>query len=188
MQKSCIVIPIVQILVAMSKATLMCISVLFILRISPTMEPFKNSLPGSCQDSFVFPNSGILKITIQPIDQNDCKGNKATFSVSSEGGTGSTHYQWLRKRPSESAFLSFGADDSTKLPVYNIGVGSESPNGTQYKVTVSDDLGTLTSSIATLTVNEITGIAPVGVATHTVRQGENLSFQVLTSGKAPTAC
>lgn len=132
-------------------------------------------------------HAGALTIIIQPIDQSDCKGNKATFSVGSEGGIGAIHYQWKRKRPGDATFATFGARDSMKLPVYNIGTGSEAPDGTLYQVTVSDQNSTVISETAKLTVNAISGIAPVGVATHTVNQGEDLWFKVLTSGNVPAA-
>ena len=131
--------------------------------------------------------SGSLQIVTQPMNQADCKGNKITFSVMAEGGNGKLHYQWKRKRPEESGFLIFGAADSLKLAVYNIGVGSESPDGTVYQVIVSDQNSSIVSASALLTVNQITGIAPVGVATYNMNQGENLWFKVLTSGNAPSA-
>jgi len=129
----------------------------------------------------------ILGIKVQPENQADCKGNKATFSVVAEGGTGPIHYQWQRKRPQDTGFSAFGAKDSTKLAVYNIGSAIDSPDGTLYQVTVSDQINLMASSIASLTVNQISGISPVGVATYTLNQGENLWLKVLTSGNTPLA-
>ena len=129
----------------------------------------------------------MLKIKVQPQNQADCKGNKATFSVVAEGGTGLIHYQWKRKRPQDSVFIAFGAKDSTKLAVYNIGSAADSPDGTLYQVTVSDQINQVTSAIASLNVNQISGISPVGVATYTLNQGENLWLKVLTSGNIPLA-
>jgi len=131
--------------------------------------------------------SGTLTIKVQPTDQADCKGNKATFSVVAEGGEGPIHYLWKMKRPGDSSFENFGARDSMKLPVYNIGTGNDAPDGTLFQVTVSDQFGAVLSDTARLTVNSISGIAPVGVATYTLNQGANLWFKVLTSGKTPTA-
>jgi len=128
---------------------------------------------------------GTLTISVQPADQTDCKGNKVTYSVVAKGGS-ILHYLWKRKRPTDAAFASFSAADSTKLAVYNIGTGTEAPDGTLYQVTVADQSGTVTSRQALLTVNQITGIAPVGIATFTVNEGENLSFNVLTSGNPPS--
>ena len=129
----------------------------------------------------------ILNIKVQPENQADCKGNKATFSVVTEGGTGPIHYLWKRKRPQDLGFSAFGAKDSMKLPVYNIGSATGSPDGTLYQVTVSDQINLVTSAIASLTVNQISGISPVGVATYTINQGENLWLKVLTSGNSPLA-
>jgi len=128
----------------------------------------------------------LLNIKVQPADQADCKGNKATFSVTSEGGVGKIHYLWKRKRPTDAVFASFGAADSIKLAVYNIGVGNESPDSTLYQVSVSDDETEITSSAAHLTVNQITGIAPIGVASYTLNQGENLWLKIQTSGNSPS--
>ncbi len=130
-------------------------------------------------------SDNLLKIRVQPQNQSDCKGNKATFSVAAEGGTGPIHYLWKRKIPQDSVFSAFGAKDSMKLAVYNIGSATDSPDGTQYQVTVSDQIDQVTSFTASLTVNQISGISPVGVATFTLNQGENLSLKVLTSGNSP---
>jgi len=127
-----------------------------------------------------------LWIAIQPANQFDCKGNKITFSVVAKDGVGTLHYLWKRKRPTDDQFTSFGAVDSTKLSVYNIGVGNEAPDGTLYQVTVTDQNSTVTSASAMLTVNQITGIAPVGVASYTISQGGYLWFKVLTSGNTPS--
>ena len=138
---------------------------------------FEDSLPGLV---------GVLNIKTQPIDQADCKGNKITFSVITEGGNGKIHYLWERKRPTDPLFAAFGAADSMKLPVYNIGVGNESPDGTLYQVLVSDSEAEITSVAAHLTVNQITGIAPIGVASYSVDQGVNLWLKALTSGNSPS--
>ncbi|MCK9412199.1 MAG: hypothetical protein M0Q53_07855 [Prolixibacteraceae bacterium] len=129
----------------------------------------------------------VLIIKVQPVNQADCKGNKATFTIVAEGGTGPIHYQWKRKRPQDAGFSTFGAKDSTKLAVYNIGSATDSPDGTLYQVTVSDQINQVPSEMATLTVNQITGISPIGVATYTLNQGENLWLKVLTSGNLPLA-
>jgi hypothetical protein len=166
----------------------------FILLITCVLQLLKVSLAGSNPENkkFWIGNSSIsipgsLQIVAQPTDQADCKGNKTVFSVMAEGGIGKLHYQWKRKRPEDSGFLVFGAADSLKLAVYNIGVGNEAPDGTFYQVIVSDQNSSVVSASALLTVNQITGIAPVGVATYNMNQGDNLWFKVLTSGNAPLA-
>lgn len=139
----------------------------------------------SYRDEYKAACTSTLKIVLQPSGTTDCKGNKVTFSTGTEGGTGKIHYLWKRKRPTDSTFSEFGAADSVKLPVYNIGVGKEAPQGTLYQVIVSDQTGLLISESALLTVNEVTAIAPAGVAVYTVDEGTSLAFSVLTSGNAP---
>lgn len=141
---------------------------------------------GSIAGPATYMTSDPLAIAIQPSDQVNCKGNKVTFAVAAIGGEGKIHFSWLRKRPGEPGFSSFGAKDSTKLPVAAVG-GAESPDGTLYKVVLSDLSASITSREAVLTVNQVTGISPVGTATFTVREGENLSFRVLTAGRAPVS-
>lgn len=131
--------------------------------------------------------AGSLTILLQPANISDCKGNKATFSVTVDGGTGNLHYLWKRRRPGDADFIPFGAKDSTKLPIYNIGVGNDSPDGTLYQVIVSDQTGQVVSTSALLTVNQISGIAPVGIASYTLNQGDNLWLKVLTIGNNPTS-
>ena len=163
-------------------------SVLFLLvKLASAIDSPANKIQVTYQEVGLSAFASNLKISVQPTDQTDCKENKVTFSVNAEGGVGAIHYFWKRKLPKDTVFTSFGAKDSTKLPVSKIGVGDESPSGTQYKVEVKDQDTTLTSGIAVLTVNEITGIAPTGVASYTVNQGENLWFKVLTSGNVPSA-
>ena len=163
----------------------------------PTIVLMLNIIPGNAPSGEISKTSifdmgesalaGTLIIFSQPADQTDCKGNKVTFSVDTQGGVGTIHYLWKRKRPGDAAFVAFGAKDSTKLPVYNIGTGLEAPDKTLYQVTVSDQVTEMTSLPAILTVNQITGISPVGVAVYTINEGETLSFKVLSSGNPPSA-
>ncbi|MCL6103284.1 MAG: immunoglobulin domain-containing protein [Bacteroidetes bacterium] len=176
-----------KICAAMLMRTILTSSLFLLLKLASGIDPTANSIQVTYQEVGPSAFATTFKITVQPVDLTDCKGNKVTFSVIAEGGVGAIHYRWKRKLPTETIFTSFGAKDSTKLPVYNIGERNEPPSGTQYLVEVSDQDTTLTSGIAVLTVNQITGIAPTGVASYTVNQGENLWFKVLTSGNTPSA-
>jgi hypothetical protein len=171
----------------MLKTTLMGISLFIFLKVASGISTTDKNPRVSYQEVDPATFTGTLNIKVQPVDQADCKGNKATFSVEAEGGTGNIQYQWKRKRPSDETFETFGARDSIKLPVYNVGVGDEAPDGTLYQVVLTDQNNILTSMIASLTVNQITGIAPVGVAKYTMNQDEDLWFKVLTAGNTPNA-
>jgi len=163
------------------------LTIFLLLKIVPGNDPSGEASQTSIFEMGEPSLAGALTVSSQPADQTDCKGNKVTFSVDTQGGAGTIHYLWKRKRPADAAFVAFGAKDSTKLPVYNIGTGSEAPDKTLYQVAVSDQDTETTSLPALLTVNQIIGISPVGVAVYTINEGENLSFKVLSSGNPPSA-
>jgi hypothetical protein len=171
----------------MYKSTVMGISLFLLLKLMPGFDSTEKNSPVKYHENGTAEFAGLLGISVQPVDQTDCKGNKVTFSVVTNGGVGTIHYQWQRKRPGDAGFASFGAVDSTKLPVYNIGVGNEAPDGTIYQVVVTDQASVVMSGPASLKVNQITGIAPIGVATYTKNQGDDLWFKVLTTGNSPLA-
>ncbi len=161
------------------------ISLIMCLKTQSVMDLPVKKIPSAYRDSPAQMVSGTLKITVQPSDQSDCKGNKVTFSVVAEGGNGLIHYNWKRKRSGDTDFTSFGARDSVKLPIYTIGTGNEAPDQTQYQVTITDSETNVTSGVASLFVNQIAGIAPIGIATYTLKEGDNLALNVLTSGNIP---
>ena len=169
----------------MFKPIVMIIPLCFVLKVVTGTEASEKSFRFTYLESSLITSPGPLRIIVQPTDQSDCKGNKVTYSILAEGGTGTIHYQWRRKRIVDAGFASFGARDSIKLPVYNIGTGLEAPDQTQYQVIVTDQDSTITSTIASLLVNQITGISPTGVATYNLNQGDNVAFRVLYSGNSP---
>ncbi len=169
----------------MFKPIVIIIPLCFILKFLTGAESSEKSIRFTYLESSLITSPGPLRIIVQPTDQSDCKGNKVTYSIVVEGGIGTIHYQWRRKRIGEAGFVTFGARDSIKLPVYNIGTGLEAPDKTQYQVMVTDQDSTLTSAIASLLVNQITGISPTGVATYNLNQGDNVAFKALYSGSSP---
>jgi hypothetical protein len=120
-------------------------------------------------------------ITAQPASQTDCYGGDVLFSVTATGGEGSYTYQWKKYDGSNWNDIS-GATSSTLL-ISNIG-NTENPDQTQYQVIVTDACGiTATSSVATLTVNQLTH----SLVSETVCQGGNTAFSVTTSGSSPVS-
>lgn len=100
-------------------------------------------------------------ITTQPMNQLDCEGSSVKFKVIASG-SGLT-YTWQRMRPTDAGFVTIPAETNVSYP--NVGeiklenVGSVlSPNGTQYRVIVSNGVCSVTSSVATLSVNELVNI------------------------------
>jgi beta-galactosidase len=82
-------------------------------------------------------------ITTQPASVTTSVGNNATFTVAATG-TAPLTYQWL-----ENGAAIGGANAAS----YTTPTLAATDNGEQYSVTVSNPAGTVTSTIATLTVN-----------------------------------
>ena len=122
-------------------------------------------------------------ITTQPINQLDCEGNIVSFNVVASGVD--LTYVWQRKLPAEASFSNIPSEANVSYPtpdkirIQSIG-SSLSLNGTQYQVVVSNGACSLKSSVATLSVNEITGVSPTAT-TVTQCYGTNYSYTVSTS-------
>jgi hypothetical protein len=122
-------------------------------------------------------------ITAQPTNQLDCQGNIVSFNVVASGA-GLT-YVWQRKLPAEASFSNIPSDVNVSYPtpdkirIQSIG-SALSPNGTQYQVVVSNGTCSVNSSVATLSVNEITVVSPTAT-TVTQCYGTNYSYTASTS-------
>ena len=131
-----------------------------------------------------------LAIVSQPVSQSDCYNNTVLFSVSISGGAAPIIYTWQRKKPADAGFTDITGDADITYPsagsmlVANIGSASN-PDGTQYRVRITDDGGSdKTSNSVTLTVNEVLTMSPVAVITE-ICEGENAAFSATTGGEAP---
>jgi hypothetical protein len=122
-------------------------------------------------------------ITTQPINQLDCEGSIVSFNVVASG-TGLT-YVWQRKLTTDAGFSTIPVEANVSYPtpdkirLQNVG-SSLSPDGTQYRVIVTSSGCSVTSTPATLSVNEITGISPISTNV-TQCYGTNYSYTVSTS-------
>jgi hypothetical protein len=116
-------------------------------------------------------------ITTQPASQTITAGQTATFSVAASG-TAPLSYQWQKN----GAAISGATSASYTTPAE-----TTSDNGAQFTVVVSNSVGNVTSSVATLTVNP----APVAPsitaqpAGQTVTAGQPATFSVTATGTAP---
>jgi hypothetical protein len=98
-------------------------------------------------------------ITTQPANQSVTAGQTASFSVAA-AGTAPLSYQWKKN----SVAIS-GATSSS----YTTPATASSDNGMQFTVTVSNTVGTVTSSAATLTVNP--AVATLQITTAQLSDG-----------------
>ncbi len=112
-------------------------------------------------------------ITTQPTNQAVPAGQTATFSVVATGSSPLT-YQWqLNGAP------IFGATASS----YVTPVITSANSGEQFRVTVTNSAGNVTSNIGTLTVNASTGGSAIDVITYhydNMRTGQNVNELTLT--------
>jgi hypothetical protein len=116
-------------------------------------------------------------ITTQPTNQTVTAGQTATFAVAAVG-TAPMNYQWQKG----GAAIS-GANSST----YKTPPTTTSDSGTQFTVLVRNAAGSVTSSVATLTVNP--AVVPPSITTQptnrTVTAGQTAAFTVAATGTAP---
>src|SRR5207253_435276 len=113
-------------------------------------------------------------ITSQPVSRTVTAGQTATFSVTATG-TAPLSYQWQRA----------GAPISgATLASYTTPPTTSGDNGAQFTVVVSNTAGSVTSSVATLTVNSPPTIT-TQPASRTVTAGQTATFSVTATGTAP---
>jgi BspA type Leucine rich repeat region (6 copies)/Immunoglobulin domain/Immunoglobulin I-set domain len=112
-------------------------------------------------------------ITTQPVSQAINIGSTANFYISASG-TGPLTYQWYK-----GSTAIAGATSSS----YTINVVSSSDNGS-YTVVVTNSVGSVTSSAATLVVNAtpILITQPLG---QTVNVGSSIALSVTANGASP---
>jgi hypothetical protein len=118
-----------------------------------------------------------LAITAQPVSQSVVTGQTATFSVVA-AGTGTLTYQWKK-----SGTAIGGATASS----YTTPATTNSDNGAQFSVVVTDGSGNLTSNSATLTVSA-SAVAPSITsqpANQAVKAGQTAVFSVTATGTSP---
>src|SRR6266850_2198359 len=140
---------------------------------------WQDNTPGISQIFFsrLPADAGAPTIVTPPANQTVTAGLTATFSVTASG-TAPLSYQWQKDTVdiSGATLASYTTPATTTLD-----------NGAQFRVVVSNSLGTATSSVATLTVNAPPSITSQP-ANQTVTVGQMAMFSVAASGTAPLSC
>ena len=135
-----------------------------------------------CSSNAIVTVNGLPVITAQPQNELDCEGHIVSFNVGATG-TGLT-YTWQRKYTSGSfTNIPLVGEPNVSYPnpgtirLQNVG-NSDAPDLTQYRVVISNSVScSVISNAATLTVNEITGIAPTATSVSICERG-NYSYKV----------
>jgi hypothetical protein len=113
-------------------------------------------------------------ITTQPQSESVVAGGSASFTVAA-GGTGTLKYQWYRNGSSVGGSAATYSINNVKM--YEAG---------NYQVVITNNYGSATSAVATLTVNGTLTITnqPQNL---TVTQGQSAAFTVTAGGTPPLA-
>jgi predicted secreted protein len=119
-------------------------------------------------------------ITAQPSDQSVAAGTTATFGVVASNSTG---YQWQRSTDGGTTFADIGGATAAS---HTTPVTTSADSGTRYRVIVSGDANSVTSSTVSLIV-AAGAVAPsisVHPAGQTISAGQSASFSVTAGGTA----
>ena len=114
-------------------------------------------------------------ITAQPVSQAVTPGQTATFSVIATGAA-PLSYQWQK-----NTAIIMGATSST----YTTPAATTADNGSQFRVVVTNSVGSATSNAATLTISSTVIAAPkirTQPANQTVNAGQAATFNVVATG------
>ena len=134
----------------------------------------KNSLASPTSPASPASTAGSPAIATQPASQTVSAGQVATLSVAATGNT-PLSYQWQKNGATIPGATG---------PSYTTAATTASDNGAQFAVVISNGAGTVTSSVAILTVNTPPSITAQPV-NQTVMAGQSVTFSVTATGTAP---
>ena len=160
---------------------------------------FRTALAGLCLalvacggGAEVPPPESVPTPVMQPADQSVVEGTAASFTVTAAGAA-PLAYQWF----SSTDGVTFTAIAGATSASFSTGATTLAQNGTHYRVVVSNGLGSVTSSAATLTVSpavvapaivaqpaDQAVVAPASATFNVTATGTSLSYdwQVSTDG------
>jgi len=121
-------------------------------------------------------------IATQPQNRTNNAGTAATFNVvASVSGTPPFTYQWLRDGTNLTDGPAISGTTTDTLSLFNV----QSPDAANYSVVISNDGGSVTSSVVNLTVMSGTPIILTQPADTSVLLGVNTSLSVAVGGSEP---
>ena len=146
----------------------------------PSPDPLYFSVTTGIQIPIVFPPPAF---TTQPADATVTAPGTATFTAAASG---SPTYQWSSEAPGASSFTAISGATSAS---YTTPATTTTQSGTKFEVTATNSGGSVTSNVATLTVNP--GLTAPVITTQptpqTVTAPGTATFTAAASGNpAPT--
>jgi hypothetical protein len=129
-------------------------------------------------------------LTTQPADRSVSSGTSVPLSVAAAGAPaayGYFYYQWQRLAASGGSWTDLtdgGAYTGSTTASFRV-VSSLAMNGDQFRCVVGNTAGSVTSTVATLTVGTTPVITTQPVSPVTIAAGQSASFTVMASGTAP---
>ncbi len=130
--------------------------------------------------SFTLVPTSAPSITTQPVNSSACAGNSITYSVVSP--TPGVSYQW---QVSTDGGLTYSDVVGANTASYTIASVAANLNNNRYKVIISTQCGTTTSTAVTLTVTTPTAITAQPNST-TICFGQNANFTSNATGAGVT--
>jgi ELWxxDGT repeat protein len=122
-----------------------------------------------------------VAITTQPASKTVNAGAAAGFSVVTTG-TAPITYQWSR---SSNAGSTWTAISGATTASYTLAATAMSDNAAEFRVAVTNSVGTVTSTVAILTVVPVAVSITAQPANATVIVGASAGFTVVAAGTAP---
>ena len=124
-------------------------------------------------------SNGALTVVLSPINQTNYASTTATFKVTAIGPE-SLNYQWQKNSVNLANGGNISGATNSTLTIANVLDG----DAANYDAVVSDAYSSVTSSTATLTVNDSLFIAAQPLS-QTVAAGSNVTFTVVAYGAPP---
>ena len=119
-------------------------------------------------------------ISNQPQDLTNCPGTTASFSVGATGGS-TLSFQWYTNDVAVGDGSEFTGATTDTLTINPVGQA----DALSYSVVVTDDAGSITSSVVTLTV--LTNVSATALTSLTNCPGTSATFSTVASGTGPFA-
>jgi len=124
-------------------------------------------------------NPALPRVTSHPADLRVPEGGSATFAVAYEGTEAPVSWQWQSR---SGASANWAAVPGATTSTYTIRGATLLQSGSQYRVVLTNDAGSVQTNVATLTVDPVAPTVTGHPQDVTVTEGELASFSAAYGG------